>query len=160
MNNLCFDCNELICTCSLINNCSNDLNLTSELIDTCFNKENTFSNLKQTNPKNSSPKPDTSNEIKQNICKSNLGLMKKGLHFINLNVCHIMPKLDELVLYLQEQLYTDIFSLCETFLDENINDCSINIKGYCLERKDRVGKAGGGLVTYISNDLKYKRRTD
>ena len=44
------------------------------------------------------------------------GHLKRGLHVINLNIQHILPKLNELKLILQQTRSVSILGLCETFL--------------------------------------------
>ena len=39
----------------------------------------------------------------------------KGLHFCNLNIRHIVPKLDELRISMAHENCLDIFGMCETF---------------------------------------------
>ena len=46
----------------------------------------------------------------------------KGLHISNLNVRHLLPKLDELRIMLASKKGPDIFGLCETFLNQNVPD--------------------------------------
>ena len=60
---------------------------------------------------------------------------------------------------LNEQM-PDIFGLCETFLNDKIPDRMLCHKNYTIERKDRSGKSGGGIICYVQDDLAYKRRTD
>ena len=58
--------------------------------------------------------------------------------------------------------------MCETFLDENTGDNILNMDGFNFERIDRSvlsddslsTKRGGGVVVYIADYIKYKRRTD
>ena len=45
-------------------------------------------------------------------------------------------------------------------LDFNIDDSTLQVHHYFLERRDRIGKVGGGLVCFIKNNLNYKRRYD
>ena len=81
----------------------------------------------------------------------NLKFSLKGLHLCNLNVRHLTPKLDEIRLAMAEENGPDIFGLCETFLDDGVQDCQIKIKGFDFIRKDRSDtqrKCGGGLVLY------------
>ena len=91
---------------------------------------------------------------------STFGLIKKGLRISNLNVCHLLPKLDEIHLLLHERRSVDILSLCETFLNENVQNSTLDVDGFTIERKDRQGKLGGGILIYISNTIIYKRRYD
>lgn len=83
----------------------------------------------------------------------------KGLKTSFLNINRVMGKLDQVKLCLDEQL-PDIFGLCETFLGNQVADKMLYHNGYTLERRDRSGKLGGGLLCYIRDDLAYKRRTD
>ena len=60
----------------------------------------------------------------------------------------------------------DIFRLCETFLNESIDDSSVQIIGYNFERKDRIQTStntsckGGGILVYIAEHVNYVRRKD
>ena len=93
--------------------------------------------------------------------KSTLNMTAKGLRIAHLNICHLLPKVDEIKLLLSKPVReVDILGLTETFLTSNNTDPLINIENYNLERKDRLGKKGGGIVTYISNVLEYERRKD
>lgn len=83
-----------------------------------------------------------------------------GVHVASLNICHLLPKLDELKLHLLGSHAPDIFGLNETFLNESVIDSCLNIPNYVFERKDRVGKKGGGVLLYISDQLSYERRID
>ena len=53
-----------------------------------------------------------------------------------------------------------IFCLSETFLNEKVDDRLLYHEGFELERRDRIVKAGGGLLCYIQSDITYERRTD
>lgn len=60
----------------------------------------------------------------------------------------------------------DIFELCETFLNSNIDDITLNNDGYRFERKDRENcnliptDKGGAIVIYLANHINYVRRQD
>ncbi|XP_062601194.1 uncharacterized protein LOC134262888, partial [Saccostrea cucullata] len=71
-----------------------------------------------------------------------------------------MPKIEEIKILLQNKQDLNILGLCETFLNDNISDSELNIDGFEMERKDRILRAGGGIVVYISDNIRYKRRTD
>ena len=89
------------------------------------------------------------------------GLVKKGLRIGNLNVCHLLPKLDEVKLLLNDQCSVNILGLCETFLNDQVDDKELLIDGFNFERKDRDdGRSGGGVMLYITNEVSYKRRCD
>ena len=62
----------------------------------------------------------------------------------------------------------DILGFCETFLDENTDDNILQMGAFSFERKDRAAlrqdalntRRGGGVVVYIADHIKYKRRND
>ena len=60
----------------------------------------------------------------------------------------------------------DVFGICETFLNPAIDDISINVQGYKIERKDRYESAnavagkGGGVLIYVADHVDYERRID
>ena len=83
----------------------------------------------------------------------------KGLKIVCLNINRVLGKLEQVKLSLEEQK-PDIFGLCETFLNDKVDDRLLQYTGYITQRRDRVDKAGGGLFFYIRDDLAYKRRTD
>ena len=61
--------------------------------------------------------------------------ISKGLHISDLNVRHLLPKIDELRIMLASKNGPDIFGLCETFLNQNIPDNLLSINGYQFVRK-------------------------
>ena len=83
----------------------------------------------------------------------------KGFKCACLNINRLLSKLDQVKLCIDEQK-PNIFGLCETFLNDNVPDRILQINGYGFERRDRIGKAGGGILCYIGEDVKYKRRND
>ncbi|MCG8046530.1 MAG: reverse transcriptase domain-containing protein [Candidatus Thiodiazotropha endolucinida] len=87
----------------------------------------------------------------------------KGLHVCNLNVRHILPKIDEIRLIFSCDDSPDIFGICESFLGTQHPDSLISIDGFNFHRKDRCEtqhKTGGGLVLYFRQSLNIKRRYD
>ena len=87
----------------------------------------------------------------------------KVLHISNLNVRHLLPKLDELRIMLASKNGPDIFGLCETFLNQNIPDNLLSINGYQFVRKDRcctIDKAGGGVILYLRSSINCQRRKE
>ena len=55
--------------------------------------------------------------------KTQLSIFKStGLHIANLNVRHIMPKIDEFRIVMANDMGPDIFGACETFLETSIPD--------------------------------------
>ena len=51
-----------------------------------------------------------------------LQFSSKGLHLCNLNIRHIIPKLDELRITMAINNGPDIFGLCEAFLGDTVSD--------------------------------------
>ena len=90
-----------------------------------------------------------------------LQFSSKGLHLCNLNIRHLVPKLDELRLAMATERSLDIFGVCETFLEQSVSDCQVAIDGFSLLRKhrsDTQNKSGGGLLLYYRNSLNCRRR--
>ena len=58
----------------------------------------------------------------------------------------------------QQKIY--IFGIGKTFLDFHIDDNILYVHNYFSERRDRIGKLGGGLACFIKNNLNYKRLYD
>ena len=86
----------------------------------------------------------------------NLG---KGLHFMHLNIRSILAKgkFDMLKAQIINSNLS-IFTISETWLNQKIPTSMISIPGFSTVRLDRptsLKSRGGGLLTYISNDLSY-----
>ena len=47
--------------------------------------------------------------------------------------------------------------ITETWFKEYIENCSVSIQGFSLERKDRLNGRGGGVGCYVINDIDYLR---
>ena len=90
----------------------------------------------------------------------NFGFTGKDLSIASLNIQHLLPKLSELKFHLSHSTSPKILGLCETYLHDNIKDNELQIRNYKFERKDRQGKKGGGIITYINENILYKRRYD
>ena len=95
-----------------------------------------------------------------------LEFKRRGIHIANLNIRHLKPKIDQMKILLDQSNSIDIFGLCETFLNESIDDSSVQINGYNFERKDRIQTStntsckGGGILVYIAEHVNYVRRKD
>ena len=85
------------------------------------------------------------------------GHKKEGFKISNLDIQHLMPKIDELKVSfsrLKDSEKPYVIGFCETFLDSNIcqdTPNELNIKGYTFKnaRKDRRNKkkkGGGGRL--------------
>ena len=70
--------------------------------------------------------PDVSSEIDPSL-SNDLLFKSKGLHFCNLNIHHIVPKIDELRILMAHDKCPDIFGMCETYLTASISDDHIVI---------------------------------
>ena len=83
----------------------------------------------------------------------------KGISIASLNICHLLPKLDD-IKHILTKSDLDILCLCETFLDSEILDSELQIDGYSFFRHDRTppsGKScGGGLIIYVKNSRDVK----
>jgi len=84
----------------------------------------------------------------------------KGLHIMHLNIQHLLPKLDEIRVYLHENSSLDIVGFCETFLNDKTEINTISISGYSIVRRDRAISAGGGIIVYIKDSISFVRRHD
>ena len=65
-------------------------------------------------------------------------------------------KVDELQVIVDDY---DIAVACitETWFMEYMDDTNLALDGFCLERKDRGHRRGGGVACYIRNDIEYNR---
>ena len=114
----------------------------------------------------SNDKTDTKQYPSMNACPDELTFQRRGIHIGNLNIRHLKPKLDNVKLMLNSLNQVDIFGLCETFLNKTIDDNTVNIEGYKIERKDRgdchliEAENGGGILIYIGLHINYLRRVD
>ena len=93
-----------------------------------------------------------------------IGLPATGLRIGHWNVNHLTgTKLDQIKLYLSKKdgkAQVDVMFLTETFLKSDVSDSLYDVEGFTLLRKDRTQKHGGGILAYVSTELKVKRRLD
>lgn len=85
-------------------------------------------------------------------------LPKKGLKIAHLNICSLKNKVHELSSILSDNSL-HIIGISETHLDNETEDCEINILGYNIFRNDR-NTFGGGVAFYIQEQLPVKLRKD
>ena len=83
----------------------------------------------------------------------------RGLKIAHLNVRSLMPKLDSLKILLKNKPF-DVFTVSETWLKTSILDNEIHLPGYSCVRSDRLGKVGGGYMTYVRDGIPYRPRPD
>ena len=68
----------------------------------------------------------------------------------NLNIHHLLAKLDELGISMAYENGPDVLGICETFLNENISCNRLTVNGFDQIRKDRYvtqDKSSGGLIS-------------
>ena len=53
---------------------------------------------------------------------SEIPFKHRGIHVVNLNTRHVKPKLDELKIMFENNKCIDVFGICETFLNETVDD--------------------------------------
>lgn len=95
-----------------------------------------------------------------------LMLPSKGMHIGHINIQGVQNKMDEIKLMLNSSKNNvHILGLSETKL-KAFHPChAFNVENYCLYRKDRVlndrrKEEGGGIIVYVKNSIKCKRRSD
>ncbi len=83
----------------------------------------------------------------------------RGITFGALNIRSLTRKIDEIKIFLSES-EIDYFSLTETWLNNSISDCEIDIPHYNLVCSDRdLGsgrRSGGGMVTYLHDKYDFQ----
>ena len=66
-------------------------------------------------------------------------------------------KIDEIETLLVNDAHIDIICLSEIWLDNQISDKMVKIKGYEIYRKDRAENMAGGAGMYITDALPHRR---
>ena len=95
----------------------------------------------------------------------NLGLGNKGLRFGSWNVNGLtMSKFDQIRLFMLDsnnRPQVDILSINESALKPKLPDSLYAVPGFTTHRRDRKGsKKKGGVLVYVNQDVKHRRRTD
>ena len=91
---------------------------------------------------------------------------RKGMYISNFNIRHLKPKLDDVKRLLNSNNKVDVFGICETFLNQTVEDKILKIAGHQFERKDRENCTtsdkthGGGIIIYIAEHINYIWRYD
>ena len=81
----------------------------------------------------------------------------RGIKLVHQNIRGLLSKKDIL-----ETLFTNekfIITLSETHI-ASVNSELFQIPGFKFVQKNRIAGEGGGVAMYLSDDLKWKRRTD
>ena len=81
-----------------------------------------------------------------------------GFKVMALNIFSLIPHLDELRIFLNEQR-PHIIGITETKIDSNIDNSHIEIDDYVVERNDR-NRHGEGVAMYIHKSVNYRLRED
>ena len=84
--------------------------------------------------------------------------LNHNLSFVHYNVQSILPKID---LFHAELIEFDILAFSETWLHPDIDTDNLLLEQYQVpERKDRNADNHGGVIIYIKEGIRYKRRAD
>ena len=83
--------------------------------------------------------------------------VKRGLHFIHINVNSMLPKIDELR-SIAKKSNAAVIGITESKLDESVLNSEIHIDNYSLIRCDR-NRHGGGVACYVRDDISYNQKT-
>lgn len=83
--------------------------------------------------------------------------LSRHLSFVHYNVQSILPKLDILFTELFE---FDILAFSETWLNPSVSSNDLLQSFHGPERKDRTGDSHCGVMIYVKDAIRYKRRHD
>ena len=87
--------------------------------------------------------------------------LSTSLLMSHLNIRSMLPKLDDVRLFLKQHKHGFVFGLSETWLSGNVTNTEVAIEGFNLYRRDRTnGSMGGGVAVYVSNNICSSRRRD
>ncbi len=85
----------------------------------------------------------------------------QNVSFMHLNIRSLCKHIDQFKAFLHSITHNiSVIGLTETWLNASSCKNLLNIPGYILINKNRVGRIGGGVALYISNDLQYTPRLD
>ena len=124
---------------------------TSSQLNTSFCSTENINSISCTNDAS----PETGISI-----NTDLIFRSRGLHLCNLNISHLVPKLEELRISMTHNQCPDIL-VCETFLTNSVSDEQFKLEGFDLIRKDRSetqNKTGGGIMLYFRKSINCTRR--
>ena len=76
-----------------------------------------------------------------------------------INARSLLPKVDELIANLSVNT-VNLVAVTETWLNDDIEDNLVSIRGYNIFRRDRPHRRGGEVCVYLSEHIHAKRRTD
>ena len=81
----------------------------------------------------------------------------RGIKLIHQNISCLLSKKDILETSFTNEKF--IITLSETYI-ASVNSELFQIPGFKFVHKNRIAGEGGKVAMYLSNDLKWKRRTD
>ena len=81
--------------------------------------------------------------------------VKKGLHFIHVNINSLLPKIDELRSIAQKS-NAAVIGITESKLDESVLNSELHIDNYTLIRCDR-NRHSSGVACYARDDISYNQ---
>ena len=76
-----------------------------------------------------------------------------------INARSLLPKVDELIANLSVNS-VNLVAVTETWLNDDIEDNLVSIRGYNIFRRDRPHRRGGGVCVHLSEHIHAKRRID
>ena len=88
-----------------------------------------------------------------------MAIKSRGLTIAHLNIRGLLNKIDN-IRYLLDTHKIKVFHVSETFLTQSIDTQLLHIPNYYIVRRDRTGKLGGGVVSYIHSSIKFSRLFD
>lgn len=74
--------------------------------------------------------PSLKDELSGIVNVTDFVFKSKGLHIANLNIRHLLPKLDELRILMATEKGPDILGICETFLNQEISCNQVAVEGF------------------------------
>ena len=83
-------------------------------------------------------------------------LIRKGLHFLHINVNSLLTKIKEIRL-IAKKSKANVIGITEIKLDGTIFNAEVYIEGYSIVWCDRDRK-GGGVACYIKSDICFSTR--
>jgi hypothetical protein len=72
-----------------------------------------------------------------------------------INACSLLPKFDELIANLSVK-HSKFVAVTETWLNDDIEDNLVSIRGYNIFRRDRPYRCGGGVCVYLFEHIYAK----
>ena len=93
---------------------------------------------------------------------SNTRTNRQGLKLAHLNIFHLLNKVPELCVFMNQSTPFHLFGLSETRLHPTVSDESIAIPGYSVTRRDPSKNQQTGLAVYIHESIQSitRRRDD